>query len=583
MISWTTKPVPSTVDGPESGPMKRAKHSNFLVHSQLDLGESWDHVTAHKGMRYIRGSFLTVRYGRVIVTVGAENEAGDQHSRNYSTLQRMASPGDDIGMPAERGCWLCGAAVRRVLALVLFALAVWAVAYSLSPSDVRPPDGQLFELAVLSIAAYIAGHLISFAKLPPLLGMLAMGIILRNVGFVEFTGQYDMLQGKLRNIALVIILTRAGLGLDPSALRRLSLVIARLAVVPSIVEICVSAVISHFLFHLPWVWSFLLGSVLAAVSPAVVIPCLFSLQRQGYGLDKGIPTLIIAAASFDDIIGISIFRIILSVMFSSGNLTEKILEGPLAVIFGVSFGLAWGFTIGLIPQHQDTRVNSLRTLLVGVGGLLAMFGSIAIKYEGAGPLGCVVAAFTSRQVWRSKGWVENDTPVGSNFEVLWTIFQPILFGLIGSAVDLKLLDPRSVGLGIACLSVAVTVRLAVSVLIASGAGLNWKEKLFVAMAWFPKATVQAAIGPIAYDMAKTLPEKQYANIVLIVAVLSIVITAPIGAISITLIGPRLLTKEEEPVCDCERPTVLVYDGEEQPFVTYDSCSVNSYSTFQNQS
>ncbi|KAJ4429153.1 hypothetical protein ANN_26156, partial [Periplaneta americana] len=328
--------------------------------------------------------------------------------------------------------------------------------------------------------------------------------------------------------------------------------------------------------------------------------------------------------------------------FLAGNLTEKILEGPLAVIFGVSFGLAWGFTIGLIPQHQDTRVNSLRTLLVGVGGLLAMLEASPSNMKEQDPWGAswqlsLVDKFGAVRVhdvirllipalyknqseslmvadgdchhlcklmapvrhrWsinNAIGGIRNTTPVGSNFEVLWTIFQPILFGLIGSAVDLKLLDPRSVGLGIACLSVAVTVRtrnsklflrrvrLAVSVLIASGAGLNWKEKLFVAMAWFPKATVQAAIGPIAYDMAKTLPEKQYANIVLIVAVLSIVITAPIGAISITLIGPRLLTKEEEPVCDCERPTVLVYDGEEQPFVTYDSCSVNSYSTFQNQS
>ncbi|PSN37316.1 Sodium/hydrogen exchanger 9B2 [Blattella germanica] len=402
-------------------------------------------------------------------------------------------------------CLRVFASMQRPVALVILALVLWGVAFSLEPKETMPPHGQLFILAVLSISAYIAGYFISFIKLPPLMGMLLMGLLLRYVGFVKFEGQYLTLEGILRNIALVIILTRAGLGLDPTALRKLSIVIARLAVVPSLVEIITTGIVSHYLFNLTWIWSFLLGH-----------------QR---------------------------------------NMVDKILEGPLAVIYGISFGLFWGILVGFLPTQQDEFVAPLRTVLIGAGGLLAMFGSNAIHYDGAGPLGCVVAAFN---------------PVGSNFAVLWTFFQPILFGLIGAAIDLRVLKLLTVGLGAACLGAALFLRLVVSVLIASGANLDWKEKLFVAIAWFPKATVQAAIGPVALDLAKTEDDVKSANIVLVVAFLSILLTAPLGAILITLVGPKLLKKTEEIVENVPEQIIVtgsaehlvVNDGEEQAVLPY---------------
>ncbi|XP_067013952.1 sodium/hydrogen exchanger 9B2 [Anabrus simplex] len=458
---------------------------------------------------------------------------------------------------------------RRVAALLVLGAAIWGVACALGGEDAFPPHGQLFQLALLSVLAYVAGWIVSFVHLPPLLGMLLTGVLLRNIKVVQFTGSYLLLEGTLRNLALVIILLRAGLGLDPEALKKMCLTILRLAVVPSLVEIISSALMSRLLFGMPWVWCFLLGSVLAAVSPAVVIPCLFSLQERGYGVGRGIPTLIVAAASLDDIIGISTFHIILSIIFSSDNLTNKILEGPLSIIYGLCFGVAWGFLLKYMPSSNDKYATTLRTLLLGAGCVFVMFGSNKIGYEGAGPLGCVVSAFVAVQGWRREGSAPNSNPVAANYAILWTVFQPILFGLIGTAVDLSVLQVHTVELGLGVLAVAITIRLLVSVLVAAGSDLNWKERLFIAIAWFPKATVQAAIGPVALDQAIALhqPEdKPYAMVILIIAVLAILATAPLGAVLITLMGPRLLKHQADsnnihPPIEEQRRQLLVNDGE----------------------
>lgn len=208
-------------------------------------------------------------------------------------------------------------------ALLLVGGSLWGIVYSVAGSGFMP-GSQLFSLAVLFILAYIAGEVVKLIKLPPLLGMLLMGILLRNVGFVHISGVYMEVTASLREMALCIILTRAGLGLDPKAIKSLSLVILRLASVPAFIEGAFTMILTHYLLDLPWIWGILLGSVLAAVSPAVVIPCLFSLQERGYGVDKGIPTLVVAAASLDDIFAISVFGVVLSMIFSNGKYQNKV-------------------------------------------------------------------------------------------------------------------------------------------------------------------------------------------------------------------------------------------------------------------
>lgn len=175
-----------------------------------------------------------------------------------------------------------------------------------------------------------------------------------------------------RKAALVIILIRAGLDLDPQALRRLKLTVLKLGLGPWIVEAGVITITTHFFLDLPWKWGFLLGSIIAAVSPAVVVPCLFRLRGKGYGVAKGIPTLIIAVAGIDDATSVAIFGIIESIMFSQGtSLTIQILQGPLSIAGGIGFGIFWGLISKYVPEKHDPFMVPLRVLMLLGGGMIA--------------------------------------------------------------------------------------------------------------------------------------------------------------------------------------------------------------------
>merc|ERR1712156_620748 len=184
--------------------------------------------------------------------------------------------------------------------------------------------------------------------------MLLTGIVIKNIPGVEFDEYWVKTSGILRGIALVVILMRAGLGLDPQALKKLSGMVFRLAFTPCLVETTVVAVFSHLLLGFPWMWGFMLGFVLAAVSPAVVVPCLLSLQEKGYGVDKGIPTLVIAAASVDDVLAISGFTILLGITFKPDqDLLTVVFQGPKEVVIGLLFGIAWAGLSVMLPGKDD--------------------------------------------------------------------------------------------------------------------------------------------------------------------------------------------------------------------------------------
>lgn len=158
--------------------------------------------------------------------------------------------------------------------------------------ETASPGGPLFSLVVLAVAANFGGWLISLTTLPRLIGMLAVGILFQNVGWVNLEGEFSHVIVEIRKFSLTLILIRAGLEIDPQAFKKVYKTILKLGLVPWAVECSVVAVMSYFLFDFPWIWAFALGSVIAAVSPAVVVPCLFRLRKKGYGVVKGIPTLI---------------------------------------------------------------------------------------------------------------------------------------------------------------------------------------------------------------------------------------------------------------------------------------------------
>ncbi|KAF7641478.1 hypothetical protein LDENG_00280320 [Lucifuga dentata] len=372
--------------------------------------------------------------------------------------------------------------------------------------------------------------------------MLLAGLLLRNVPYVTDAVYIDShWSAALRNIALSIILTRAGLGLDPSALRRLKAVCVRVAIGPCVVEACVVAIVSHFLLGLPWVWGFILGFVLAAVSPAVVVPSMLLLQREGFGVEKGIPTLLMAAGSFDDILAITGFSTCLGIAFSTGSTWMNMLKGVLEVVGGVVAGLILGLFLCCFPSNDQEDLVLRRTIMLLGLSIFSVFFSHVIGFAGAGGLCTLVLAFLA-----ALGWKTDKAPVAAMVGRSWDIFQPLLFGLIGAEITIATLSPSTVGLGLACISVGLAVRLLITFLLVHFGGFTLKEKVFIAVAWLPKATVQAAIGSKALDMAREEGDEaliKFGLDVLTLAVLAILTTAPIGALGIGLAGPRLLTRQ----------------------------------------
>ncbi|GJQ80798.1 hypothetical protein Trydic_g9389 [Trypoxylus dichotomus] len=429
----------------------------------------------------------------------------------------------------------------NTVTLFLLLLCCWGIGYALFGEAVGVKS-QMFALVVLFITAKIAGYLTSLVKLPPMVGMLLMGVLLRNIGFLEIEGDYRKFTTVLRQLALVNIMLPAGIGLDASALKKMIWTILNLAVVPVAAEVIGIAVAAHFLLGFPWLWGVLVGLLLAAVSPAVIIPCLFELQDMGYGVNKSIHTLVIAASTINDIICIALFGIVVGLIFSTGSLTMQILQGPIVIGMGFSYGIAWGIVCQYLPILHEPYLVTLRTLLLGLGCVVAALGSDALGYGGAGPLGCIIAAFVASLGWRRQGWGTSN-PVRMNFALLWKFFEPISFGLIGMEVNLKILDATTVGWSTIVMVFPLLLRMLVSFLSTYWSNFNLKEDIFIATCWIPKATVQAALGPVALDKARELDDDvliEYASIVVIVAVLSIIITSPIGAVLIMQLGPRFL-------------------------------------------
>ncbi|KAJ8318807.1 hypothetical protein KUTeg_003898 [Tegillarca granosa] len=245
-----------------------------------------------------------------------------------------------------------------------FCLAafIWMVLISVTEEGALP-GGNFFSLFVLFFAAVSCGYLISFLRLPPLLGMLLAGALLRNVPVVKIVGDSidKNWSGDLRAIALTVILIRAGLGLDPKALKKLSFTVLRLAFAPCLVECCAEAVAAHLLLGFPWPFAFLLGFVLAAVSPAVVVPSLLGLSDRGYGLNKGIPTLVIAAASVDDVLAITGFGIVLGIAFAGKGdpLAWAILKGPVEAVIGIIYGIVVGMFLWYIPSKDNVSYKKI--------------------------------------------------------------------------------------------------------------------------------------------------------------------------------------------------------------------------------
>ncbi|PVD38527.1 hypothetical protein C0Q70_01143 [Pomacea canaliculata] len=455
-----------------------------------------------------------------------------------------------------------------ILVLAVF-LVWWAVLISITNSKALP-GGIIFPMLMLFVCCWCGGYVINLIKLPPLFGMLIMGGLLGNVPGIDVGRRIDPTwSSTARSIALTIILTRAGLGLDPAALKKLSLMVLRLAFCPSIVEVVMDSVAAHFFLAFPWPWAFMLGFVLAVVSPAVIVPSMLGLSDRGYGLNKGIPTLVVAAVSLDAVMAITGFGVMLSVAFSTGNIAWTLVQGPLQIIAGLAAGCLGGVFLWYIPQRSSKHLVLFRSVLLLGGGLVAIFGSKYVGWSGTGPLGCLAIAFVSGLRWRKECGRGQKTPVEEVMAVLWMVFQPLLFGLIGAKVDLTKLHPSTVGLGVAVIAIGLTCRVIVAfsdhaklgphpsgtflysvVLDSQGNSTGGDRRHCLGYGDRVKRGTGShqsrKTGPHVCDFsfALILNANGDCGQVLTLAVLAIVLTAPIGSLLIALLGPRLLHKTE---------------------------------------
>jgi len=401
----------------------------------------------------------------------------------------------------------------------------------------------------------IGGQLALAIGLPPLLGMLCSGILWKNCGDLV-RGLPEEWGAAIRAFGLMNILMRGGLEMDLKAVRRLGPAAMRLTVMPGVTEaLTVSGVACLMFKGMPWPLALALGFILGAVSPAVVVGGMFDLQARGYGVKKGVPSLVVAAASFDDVVAISGFSMCIGLAVGHGNIVVEALHGPVNIIAGIGCGLGGALLACMTKIWNRTWKRSAVVLVLGV---IFTFLATYLHYAGAGALASLVMAAVSSQFWqRGFGGKFSTGPddhfpheVEMDLAKIWrTLAEPLLFSVIGAALDFHKLDFSMIPKGVLVVISGVVLRTTAAYFATFGAGLCFKERLFIALAWMPKATVQAALGSLPLNLieAKDFDNKEereemleFGQAILTTAVFSILITAPIGLIVIQQLGPRWL-------------------------------------------
>lgn len=394
---------------------------------------------------------------------------------------------------------------------------------------------MLTSIAIILLLGMFMGWLFSKIKLPSLLGMIITGILLGPHALNIIDSSILSISSDLRQIALVIILTRAGLSLNISDLKKVGRPAFLMCFVPACIEILGTIIFAPLLLGVTILDAAIIGSVIAAVSPAVVVPRMISLIENGYGVEKGIPQLILAGASVDDVFVIIIFTALTS-LASVGTMSKiSLLQIPISIMLGIFIGILTGFFLTAFFKKFHMRDSAKLLIIISVSFLLL---EIQNQLEGIVPISGLLAIMSMGIIIKQK-YSLLASRLSEKYNKLWIAAEIFLFVLVGATVDLKY----------AILSGATAVLLIIIALIFRMTGvsvslvktnLSKKERFFCMLAYTPKATVQAAIGTIPLSMGL-----QCGNIVLTVAVLSILITAPFGAICIDCLYKRLLQNKRK--------------------------------------
>ena len=397
---------------------------------------------------------------------------------------------------------------------------------------------MLTSLAFIFLAGLAMAAFCQMLKLPRIIGMLACGIILGPHVLDLLDPSILSISSELRQIALLIILLKAGLSLDLSDLKKVGRPAVMMSCVPAAFEILAFFLFAPHILGITGMEAAVMGAVLGAVSPAVVVPRMVQLIDTGYGTKKSIPQLILAGSSCDDIFVIVLFSTFVSMVQGGHASVSDFAAVPVSIILGAALGAVTGCLLSLFFETFYIRYHYIRssTKLILVLGFAFLMTAVETWLKNTVALSGLLAVVSMACILRQKSPVSVSKGLSEKFGKLWLGAEVILFVLVGAAVDIRY--TLDAGLpAVAMIFLSLLFRCLGVALCMAGTSLNPKERLFCIIAYLPKATVQAAIGSIPLTLG--LP---CGKIVLSVAVLAILITAPLGAIGMDLGYKKLLSR-----------------------------------------
>ena len=392
---------------------------------------------------------------------------------------------------------------------------------------------MLFSLTLIFLSGIVLGSIFNRLKLPQLLGMLLTGIILGPYLLNLLDPKILSISTDLRQIALIIILTRAGLNLNINDLKKVGRPAVLMCFVPATFEILGMIIFAPKFLGLGLLDSAILGTVIAAVSPAVVVPKMLKLMEDGYGTEEGIPQLIMAGASVDDVFVIVLFTSFIGLASNGTFSALNLIKIPTSIFLGISVGFFCAILLIYFFKKVHVRDSLKVIIILNISFLLVTFEHSLTGIIGFSGLLAIMSMGTGIQ---EKNNILAKR-LSAKYSKLWIAAEVILFVLVGATVNIK----YALGASIPAILLIMTVmvfRMVGVFLCLLGTSLSYKERLFCMIAYCPKATVQAAIGSIPLSMGLSA-----GNIILTVAVLSILITAPLGAFAIDFSYKKLLKKK----------------------------------------
>lgn len=399
---------------------------------------------------------------------------------------------------------------------------------------------MLTSLALIFLVGLCMAAICQKLKLPRIIGMLVTGMVLGPYVLDFLDSSILSISAELRKMALIIILLKAGLSLNLNDLKKVGRPAILLAFVPASFEIVGYVMFAPAFLGISRIDAAVMGAVLAAVSPAVVVPRMVQLMEEKYGTKQSIPQMIMAGASCDDIFVIVLFTTFLGMAQGAKVSLLRFVNVPVSIFLGILLGAVIGYVLyrffETAYKHQNYVRNSTKVILVlGVSFLLtAVEGWLDGKVAVSGLLAVVSMAC----VLKAKCIPAVSKRLSEKFGKLWIAAEVILFVLVGAAVDLRYTAAAG-GFAVLVIFLSLIFRMAGVFVCVLGTGLSWKERLFCAISYLPKATVQAAIGSVPLTAGLGC-----GKMILSVAVLAILITAPLGALGMDLTYKKLLAREE---------------------------------------